>query len=930
MRDASELISIKQLFDACEPLSQAERETALAECALDKPLIDEVRRLLTISDNENPEQQHTNIIGQQLQGLTQNLSQDQRLGIYRVEREIGRGGMGIVFLAHRDDGSYQQQVAVKIAPSFASEAELKHFHRERQVLAQLQHPNIAMLLDGGATPEQRPYLVMEYIQGAAITDYCDQQQLGLQRRLTLFLAVCDAVSFAHNHLVIHRDIKPENVLVTPAGQVKLLDFGVSKILHSEQKSHHTTRLSGLTPAYASPEQLAGKATSTATDVYGLGTLLYELLSGSSPHPGGDRSTEQLIRAICEDEPAPVSKAAARSGFRTKANALKGDIDNIVAKSLRKEPQNRYASVSELQRDIERYLTGEPVQATAAGFLYRSGKLVRRYPVASLLTLTVLLTITGGLAATAYLANKLALERDNLLTAKAETERQAHTAQRVTQMLTDMFDAASPARAQGHTVNVEQLLNSAVQKTRTSLNEDPAVKSQLIETLALVKFNTGKYRDAVELQKEALALIPDPAFTEAAPEQRQKIAYTQAESLIRLGHFLSILGEFENAASALSHASRVLHQFPNQHLAALALYREGELESKAGNPDRAIHLLTEAQNTWERLPDKGGKLGIGTRHSLSGVYFNKAEFKQAARLAETVLSDRIALLGESHPETLNSYRQLARCYMRTGRSNEALEQLEHAYEVGKQIFTPGNELFRNIASQYARLVRRFGHHQFAIELLSELIQGEAQSPESTAQLLNHRGFTYFEMGLYAESREDLEKANAIFEKIYPDDSEATYLPRANLGEAMAATGDLEEGIRMINVVIEENIAQFGENDYGVAAWNLKLARIALQEKELEKARRLTDKSRTIYLNTFPRHAPIVLETDQADVNISIAQGDLQRAISQCKTLIESLRKTFPEDAPVIAKYQTLLTELREQNKNSSPGSVVNAAVLQTST
>ena len=909
MHNANDLKSIKQLFDICEPLSPPEREAALANSLLDQQLLEEVRRLLSICDDEKPEEQQANIIGRQLQDLTQNLGQHQRLGVYRVEREIGRGGMGIVFLAHRDDGSYQQQVAIKIAPSFASEEELKHFHRERQILAQLQHPNIAMLLDGGTTPEQRPYLVMEYVQGAAITDYCDQHQLGLRRRLKLFLAVCDAVSFAHNHLIVHRDIKPENVLVTPAGQVKLLDFGVSKILHNEQASQHTTRLTGLTPAYASPEQLAGKATSTATDVYGLGALLYRLLSGITPLHSENASTEQLIRAICEVEPSPVSKAAARNGSAIKGKSLKGDIDNITATALRKEPQNRYASVSELQRDIERFLTGEPVAATPPGFLYRSGKLIRRYPAASALTLSVFLAISGGLASSMHLASQLRKERDNLLGAQAETQKQAHTAQRVTQMLTDMFDAASPSRAQGQTVDVEQLLNTAVQKTLSSLNEDPAIKSQLIKTLALVKYNTGKYQDAADLQTDALALMPDPLSSTEKPEKARRFAHEKAEALVQLGNYLRVLGEIQPASNALSQARNLLNQHPDQRILALTLLTEGELESKAGTSDRAINLLTAAQNLWEQFPDKGGELGIRTRHSLAGVHFTRAEFEQAARVSETVLTDRITLLGDTHPDTLNAYQQLARCYMRTGRWQKARAQLEHAYQTGKKIFSPDNNLFRNITSQYARMMRRFGYHQFAIELLSELLESSAQSPESTAQLLNHRGFTFFEMGLYTESRRDLEESLSIFEEIYPDDYEATFLVRANLGEAMTETGSVEKGIAMINTVIEQNIAQFGEDDYGVAAWNLKLARIALRSNELDKAQLLTEKSREINLKTFSRHAPIVLESDEVDLQISIARGNFQGAMEKCEALIRHLKKTFPDDAPVVNKYRLLLTELR---------------------
>lgn len=268
-----------------------------------------------------------------------------------------------------------------------------------------------------------------------------------------------------------------------------------------------------------------------------------------------------------------AKPQPRGGSAIKGQPLTGDIDNIVAKSLRKEPENRYASVSELQKDIERFLRGEPVLATPPGFLYRSGKFVRRYPAVSLLALSVFVAISGGLAASTHLANKLRNERDNLLEAKSEIERQAHRAQRVTQMLTDMFDAASPARAQGRTVDVEQLLHNAVSKTRASLNEEPAVKAQLLKTLAQVKFNTGKYRDAVELQREALMLMPEPASTLKADRARE-YAHARAESLIRLGEYLRVQGDMDAATKALSQASNLLSRYPDQKLKAQALYRKG--------------------------------------------------------------------------------------------------------------------------------------------------------------------------------------------------------------------------------------------------------------------------------------------------------------------------------------------------------------------
>ncbi|MBY6191752.1 serine/threonine-protein kinase [Microbulbifer agarilyticus] len=898
---------VKDLFDRCADAPVSERDELLASSEASPEEQREVERLLTFHDTADINAQQTHIIGQQLRTLSQSIPSGQKLGAFAIEEEIGQGGMGIVFRARRADGSYDQQVAIKIAPSFASAEELKHFHQERQILAKLQHPNIATLLDGGATDDSRPYLVMEYVSGKAIHEHCLTQKLNLRARLQLFVEVCKAVSYAHNQLIIHRDIKPENVLVTEQGQVKLLDFGIGKALQGEADRTNATALQGMTLAYASPEQIRGERTTMATDVYGLGALLYCLLTGRSPHGLGNNSAEQAVEAICHTETAPPSRVPGDTGGIQDRRSLRGDLDNIVSKALRKEPERRYDSARDLQRDIERYLNREPVLATPSSLFYRAGRVIARHPAASALAASVVMAINLGLAASLYLADQLRTERDSLLDAQREIKRQMYTAERTTALLTGMFEAASPARAQGPTVNVDQILQDGARKIRETLDNDPAVKSQLLKSLAQLNYNVGKYHEAATLQQEALQQL-DSAALLPTEFSAMEAAHMRAELLIGLGRYQRESGAVNSAATALAEAFTLLEQHPDKHLQAQALHRQGQLISRVGSPDDAIEILNAAKDIWQQMPDQGGALGLANNHSLSNAYFNKPDFPMAAETESAVLAERIKLLGESHPDTLNSYRFVARSYMRVGRWQEARELAQRAYQVSGKIFSAENKIFRHSAITYARLLGRLGDFQAAADVLNPFLAGEVRELETTAELYHHRGYFNFHLGHLALARADLERAVEILGKIYPHNSDSTFLPRANLGEAMAITGDVSAGIELINQVKQENIVQYGADDYGVASWNLRLARIALHRGKLQEARELNQLSQNINLKTFSHDHPIVLQNDETEMRIALAQGDTSRAIEICKRLIETYESIFPLDAPIIGRHRQLLKEL----------------------
>ena len=366
----------------------------------------------------------------------------QIVGQYRILQRLGGGGMGVVYLAQRADQQYEKRVAIKlIKRGMDTDSVLRHFHTERQILATFDHPNIAHLLDGGATDDGRPYFVMEYVEGVPVDAYCEAQQLSITQRLQLFRQVCGAVTYAHRHAVIHRDLKPSNILVDRDGVPKLLDFGIAKVLQPGEYRESILTMLGLrmmTPEYASPEQVRGEALTTASDVYSLGVVLYKLLTGSQPYDL-PRTSHGISRAITETEPRRPSAAVGTA--ERWARGLRGDLDNIVLMALRKEPERRYLSVERLSDDIRRHLERLPVLARQDAFGYRAMKFVQRHKAASAAAVLVVLSLLAGIVATSWQAQK-AKEQEAIAKAeKARAEQRFNDVRRLAHsVLFEYYDA----------------------------------------------------------------------------------------------------------------------------------------------------------------------------------------------------------------------------------------------------------------------------------------------------------------------------------------------------------------------------------------------------------------------------------------------------------------------------------------------------------
>lgn len=400
----------KEIFLTSLEINAAERaEFVRRECGGDAKLLAEVNSLLTVSERAEG---FLELPAATVVSLHEHWK-NKKIGNYRLLRELGEGGMGAVFLAEQLSAGFQRQVAIKfVKKSLFSQSLLKRFNRERQILATLEHPNIAHLIDGGATDDNLPYLVMEYVEGVPLLEYVLTNNLSLAARLDLFRQICGAVAYAHKRAVIHRDLKPSNILVTKDGTAKLLDFGIAKMLLDEDfsKRETTTTFRAMTPEYASPEQIKGETVTTVSDVYSLGVVLYELLTEIHPYKINSGNLNEIIHAVCEVEPPRPSAAITPKSEFLNPKSLKGDLDKIILKALSKEPENRYSSVEQLDEDLRRHLRGLPVSARRPTFAYRAEKFIRRNRAAAVFAVLGILAMLGGIAATVWQAHRAEHER----------------------------------------------------------------------------------------------------------------------------------------------------------------------------------------------------------------------------------------------------------------------------------------------------------------------------------------------------------------------------------------------------------------------------------------------------------------------------------------------------------------------------------------
>jgi serine/threonine protein kinase/tetratricopeptide (TPR) repeat protein len=633
------------------------------------------------------------------------------IGSYRLVRLLGRGGMGAVYLAQRDDRQFEMQTALKLLPLGMDSEESRHrFLLERQILARLEHPGIARLLDGGVADDGTPYYVMEHIEGTAIDEYCDENRLTVAQRLELFTQVCIAVQHAHQNLVVHRDLKPSNILVARSGDVKLLDFGIARIISHDQEERGTTftqRASPMTLAYASPEQVRGEAITTATDVYALGVLLYKLLTGKQPYVVPASSPSDAERVICTTEPPPPSTVIRRESKAASDEAtgpvasriaaevrgtttdrlgreLAGDLDTIVLMALRKEPSRRYASVSLLAEDIHRYQQGRTVTARKDSLGYRTSRFVMRNKIAvAVATGFVVLLVALAILAVSYAVTTAAQSR--------AIAQEAETTEQVSALLVDLFKTADPSQVFGDTVRVRTLLDQGADKIEATLRDQPEIGAELLGVLGQVYNNLGLYDEEIELREHAVSVL------------RQ----THANGSIELAEAIEGLAwahydrrTFDAAEPLFSEALLVYENMGADPLDA-ASARQGLAVSlrELGQPDSAELLMQQVVVTHRRLLGEHDLKTVDALMNLAFVLRAQDNLDSAELVYQSAISE-LRVHGDSGARLLSpALNNLAYLYRTQGNYEQAEPLYREAVQLEQQFGVAPNVilLLNNLAS-----------------------------------------------------------------------------------------------------------------------------------------------------------------------------------------------------------------------------------------
>ena len=828
---------LEEVFEQVHALpAEARAEFLDRACAGEVALRDEVEAMLAACDRASALSIERLVVDEPFPDTENDPWLGQSLGPWRLTRVIGRGGMGLVYGAARADGQYELEVAVKLMragprDAYASE----RFRTERQVLASLKHPNIAGLLDGGFAPDGTPFLVMELVDGVPITDWCRSRVLSLEARLSLFRVVCDAVQHAHQALVVHRDLKPSNILVSTAGDVKLLDFGIAKLLEPQawgiETSQTRTEVRALTPDYAAPEQRQGATITTATDVYALGIVLYELLArvrplaeGTRRDPGTREGAPTTVtppsEAVRRSVPPGGRGSGASAPGRRRARRLRGDLDRIVLTALREEPERRYVSAGQLGEEIGRFLDGRPVLAQPDTVGYRIRKFVGRNRLAVIgsAVFVASLAVFGGVSA--WQARVLAEQRR-----VAQEERDA--SEQVARVLLDLFETTNPSvRPDGDRMPVGELLRGSQARSLALLRDVPSVRARLQHVFGLIHKTRGQYGPAREAFEEAL-------------EQRRRLVGPDApetlESLQALGEVCHEAGDNERSRALLEESlERHRTVYGTEHartarvLQALGAVTSGRDLERAGALFRQA-LEIRRVTLPEHHPDLAQSLS-----SLAGYHRGRHEYTRARDLYLEALAVFPRPEDRRHPINISIRNDLASTLSNLNEHRQAEAMQLEAIEIGRQVLGAESaavaELINNLAvtqahaSNYPEAERSF---RTSFETHRALFGEEHWRTRNTARNV---GRVLEMQGRHGEALGWMDRANSTTVGRAGDDS-GVLLIRAQRAQVLFRLGRRDEALAEASTAVK-NLEQLPSRR---AAWNLACARVLLGRMLVEAGR-----------------------------------------------------------------------------------------------
>ncbi|NGP88231.1 serine/threonine-protein kinase [Fodinibius halophilus] len=868
---------VNKIVDTALDLDKKERATYIEErCKDDKELKQQVTQLLASiekSGTENflgtPETYLSDIAGELSPGDAPMASSmiGQQVGNYSLHELIGHGGMGSVFKGERADEAYKKEVAVKILRrGMDTPSNIARFKRERNILANLDHSNIARLLDGGLTEEGLPYLVMEYVDGTPLLEYCNKHQLSVEKRLALFEQVCFAVQHAHQNAIIHRDLKPSNILVNTQGDVKVLDFGIAKLIEPDDEGASFQTRTGarmLTLGYAAPEQLASQTITTATDSYVLGILLYELLAGVHPFEMDEKSFVEIEEQIREQRPYSPSQRFSdlstnnqqqiaekrKTSPATLVKTLKGDLDAIVMKALRKEPNSRYSSAEQLLEDLNRQKTNLPIIAREDTFRYNASKFIKRHKTGLSVAAGFVLLLIGF---TAFYTWQIAQERN-----KAQLE--ARKSQEVSTFLTDMFRASDPTFNPKDTVTAATFLKRGQERVE-QLDGQPEVQAELLRVIGRAHIHIGNYDKAKKPLYRSLSI-------------RKRI--------------------FQNPHSEI----------------ASSLREAGYLQRKIGNFAEAESLSREALDIQLATLGPDHKNTVKTQSQLAFVLSRQGKYKAADSLYAETLPKQRKLLSTYHPNigtTLSDWaltlRQLGKFQKADTLKQQALEVWEQNYgRIHPQILQGLNDL-AVVKEKMGNFAAADSLYQEALEINDKLYD---KATPSTAQLLNNIGTTNIKAGRYEDAEPYLKKALDMRKELLRPNHPSMAESYINLGRLYVDQNKFAKAQPLIQKALKIDTEQHGKNHPYVAGDLRNLGFIAKQRGQYELAERHFKRSLEIMKKTLSSDHPSVAVSLASLGKVYLLQGNHEKAKPLLQEALEIRQKKFDQGDVRIAQSQVPL-------------------------
>ena len=837
--DARRWRRVADIFAHAVELEPAHREAYLSQaCGNDAELLDYVNRLLEADATVETVVERT-IVNTVRDAFADDTSQPaqmqgEMIGPYRVERLLGSGGMGMVYLAQRADEQFDQRVAIKLGRHRLVDPQTQlRLRHERQILADLDHPNIARLLDGGTTDDGVPYLVMEFIDGVRIDTYCDLHRLTVARRLALFQTICRAVHHAHQNLIIHRDIKASNILVAKDGTPKLLDFGIAKLSDAEGAATAGLTRDGaviMTPANAAPEQISGRNITTATDVYGLGLLLYVLLSGLRAYETDGLTPAEAARVIAQETaPGPSrrlaeKKAAARERRDSVATEelekiaadrstspdrlqrqLRGDLDVIALKALRKEPERRYRSANAMADDINLHLRAMPIIARTDSWRYRTGKFVRRH-LAAVAAAAAVVVMLATFTVLLSLQNRVVMEERD-------------TAREVIQFLEDIFMAHDPSRARGVDVTAEEILAEGATRIRSDLGDRPDIQSSLMGTIGRVYYNLGEYPKSEEMLEQALSIR-----LQADGESHPAVAAARndlAEVLIRRAEY--------DRATELLQQSLAVNQLSNDGTSpqvATNLFNLANVYLATGELDEAESAVRSSIAIFRQIRDEHSLELAEAVGALARVLQVRGDLDQTEALLLEAIDIINASQGPDHPYMAYYLQNLGVLQLSKGDLDAAGRTLESAVDAIHRILGDKHDLLAVTLVDQGRLLHMQGEYDNAEILIRQALDlGVEIHGTSHPRLGLHKtilGMLLHDKAELADAEKELREALAIFDQVLDDDHQYVASALTELGAVLNTSNRADQALPLLETALRMRLNDYPRGHVLVAATQVEYA------------------------------------------------------------------------------------------------------------